>query len=448
MTQSASVPTVLWVTWETEEPGTGWVEFGQDDLVRSTPIQPSSTLHRVAVLGLKADRTYQFRAVTQDADGTLHHSEILTGETQGPTGLGPILITDYDPERVHSAEAYIAVATRTVDTSYVLIIDREGDVVWFTEGSPEAAIQVPKIARDGRSLIWAEWDRDKQVDVGQIVRMSLDGEDMETTRAPFVHHDFVEHGDETLGFLSVDIRDVGNPALALSDVILETPVGATDDETTQRFSFFDDYGYEPWRACGHATGLADEWGLVDADEWTHANSLMYDDDDDAYLIQARFLDALLKVDRSTHEVLWQIGGEHGDFSLPNGDPAFVDTYQPQLWSHGHMSHVWEDGFMLFDNGDHQTPQVSRVVEYRYDVQAKTIEEVWSYSDDRFMKFLSDAQKLDNGNVFIVSTPFTEMSEVLQDGTVVWRAHLDDQAYFGRAAYLDDLYTLSSSLLHQ
>ena len=42
-----------------------------------------------------------------------------------------------------------------------------------------------------------------------------------------------------------------------------------------------------------------------------------------------------------------------------------------------------------------------------------------------------------------------MSEILTDGTVVWRAELaDDEAYFGRAAYLADLYALESSLLYQ
>ena len=438
----------MWVSWQTEEPGASWIEYGLEELTHRTPTQPATTQHRIPVLGLKADRTYRFRAVTETATGVLE-SEVIEAETLGPTGLGPIEITDYDPSRVHSASAHFAVATRTSTSTFALIIDREGDIVWFVEGPPQSAIQVPKIARDGRSLIWAEWDRDKQIDIGRVVKMSLDGETLETTRAPFAHHDFVEHADGTVGFLSVDIRDLGNPRLALSDVILETTAGETEDRTETVFSFFDDYGHPFWRPCGHATGLADEWGLEGADEWTHANSLMFDDNDDAYFVHARFLDALLKIDRATGEVIWQLGGEHGDFTLPNGDPAFVDTYAPELWSHGHMSHIWDDGFILFDNGDHRSPQVSRVAEYRFDVDNATVEEVWSYSDGRFMKFLSDAQKLDNGNVFIVSTPYTEMSEILTDGTVVWRAELaDDEAYFGRAAYLADLYALESSLLYQ
>lgn len=448
-TLSDVVTTVVWVDWETDVPGTGWVEYGLGDLTLRTPVDASATTHRVAVLGLKSDQAYDFRAVTQLEDGTELSSEVVSLDTVGPQGLGAVVVAEYDATQMHSTDAFFVVSVRTNESSFIVLLDRDGDVVWFMEAVAPSSFHTPRITRDGTGIIWAEWDRDKQIDLGRITRISLSGEDHVSTAAPHVHHDFVEHDDGTVGYITTDIRDLGNPVLTLSDQIKEIQMGAPDtDDPSEVWSFFDDYGIPFWHPCDDSVENVDRWGLSGADEWTHANSLMYSRADDAYYIQPRFFDALVKFDRGSGEVLWQIGGEYGNFTKSDGDPAFTSVYQPQLWSHGHMSHIWEDGFMYYDNGNHRSPRQSKVSEYAYNTQTMTVEEVWSFTDGRFMSYLSDVRKLDNGNVFILSSPAAELSEVTQAGDVVWRATMpDDGVTFGRASYIGDVYELTSSLLH-
>ena len=446
---SEVVSTVVWVEWSTDAAGAGWVEYGLGDLAKRTPIDASAAEHRVAVLGLKAGHEYDLRAVTELDDGTQLVSDVVAVTPIGPTSLNDVVITEYDPELVHSKDAYFAVAMLRFPSqgnSMLLIIDREGDVVWFMEAANDLTINNPKVSADGTALIWAEWDRPKQEDKGRIKRMSLDGETLTEMNAPFAHHDFIEHADGTVGFLSHEIRDLGNPRMVLTDSIIENEMGSENDGTTI-FSFFDDYLVPFYIPCEHAEGTTDHWGLEGDDEWTHSNSLMYDANDDTYIVAPRYLDSLVKFDRSTGNIIWQMGGEFGDFAKTDGTPAFIGTALPQLWSHGHMSHMWDGGFMYYDNGQHYSPKVSKISEYAYDEQAMTIEEVWSFTDGRYMDFLSDARKLNNGNVFIVSSPIGEMMEIQQDGTVVWRSTLSDVKY-GRATYISDLYDLKSSLMYE
>ncbi len=65
-------------------------------------------------------------------------------------------------------------------------------------------------------------------------------------------------------------------------------------------------------------------------EWSHSNSIAYEPIEDAYYILPRFFDALLKIDGTTGDLIWQMGGIHGDFTSDEG---------PDLLQHAHFSHV-------------------------------------------------------------------------------------------------------------
>ena len=61
--------------------------------------------------------------------------------------------------------------------------------------------------------------------------------------------------------------------------------------------------------------------------------------------------------------------------------------------HAHMSHRWNDGILVFDNGYHTSPAQSRVVEYAIDEELGTYEQVWEYPDPsgRFVHHFSVMQ---------------------------------------------------------
>jgi outer membrane protein assembly factor BamB len=101
-----------------------------------------------------------------------------------------------------------------------------------------------------------------------------------------------------------------------------------------------------------------------------------------------------------------------------------------------MSQAWSDGFVVFDNGYHHQPAVSRAVEYALDVEARTIERVWSFTSENstFNPVLGDVLKLEN--TYLVSWTVEGMlTEITPDGTVVWRASSELGTATGRLFYL-------------
>jgi hypothetical protein len=200
--------------------------------------------------------------------------------------------------------------------------------------------------------------------------------------------------------------------------------GSGDGEVV--LSFFDDRG-PPFVPCSHGL-LPDERLGVDVYEWTHANSLVWLPERDRLIVGARLIDAALALDRRTGEVAWQLGGVQATLAL--ADPQTAS-------SHGHFSDAWDGGLLVYDNGSHREPRVSRVVEYAIDEGAGTAEAVWVQDDvdQRFVAFLGDARRLPGGDVLIASGEAGTLDEVTRDGRLVWRLSLPPDVVVGRTWHL-------------
>jgi outer membrane protein assembly factor BamB len=112
--------------------------------------------------------------------------------------------------------------------------------------------------------------------------------------------------------------------------------------------------------------------------------------------------------------------------------------------HGHLSDLWEDGALVFDNGDHRPDLRSRVVEYRLDLQAGTFQQTWEYwhPEGMHIPILGDARRLPDGNKLIAWSSQGRLVEVTPDGDEVWSVQTDVGAIWGRVRWLDDLYAPS------
>lgn len=152
-------------------------------------------------------------------------------------------------------------------------------------------------------------------------------------------------------------------------------------------------------------------------EWTHANTVSECRNGDI-LVSFRNLSTVLRIERPSGAVRWKlthptIAQQHGPYELENGN------------------------ILIFDNGthrlDHTTPY-SRVIE----VDPASNEIVWSYQErqvsDFFSPFISNTQRLPNGNTLICEGSFGRLFEVTTEGEVVWEyvnphflvpAHLPD-----------------------
>ncbi len=430
-----AVPTVVTVTWTSAEAGVSHVEYGLDGLDRSSPTtSAAATEHAVRLLGLKAGATYRFRVVTEpDGGDPLVSDERELTLAPPPAQLPDLTVSEVDAARMQPG-GYVLTSYLQPDNSWVVILDRDGDYVWFHEAAAGLSIPTAKPGRDGQSILYTQNDREQTADLSGTVRVSLDGEIQTVTRILLGHHDFVELPDGTIAWISLETRELTvekSDFLVAGDVILEAEEGFDDEDgkPPMIFNFFDDYG-DPWITCNH---FFDEAYGTGAKDWTHCNSLMYDEADDAYLIMCRNLDNLLKISRSNGEIIWEIGGLHATVELPADD----------AWSHGHMSHFWGDGFLVFDNGYHHDPQHSRVAAYDLDTGAGSAALAWDYWDpeERFIPLLGDARRLPGGNTLACWTSAGLMTELTPDGDVVWRLDTDIGTAMGRVTWIEDLYQL-------
>lgn len=138
----------------------------------------------------------------------------------------------------------------------------------------------------------------------------------------------------------------------------------------------------------------------------HINSVALASDGNL-VISCRHLDELTKINRSTGEIMWRMGGSKcrnnqfefvGDTS--NNFFGFSHQHDPKFLSNGNL--------LLFDNGSLKPVQSSRAVEYEIDEANRRVRKVWEYihpgneenPSGLFVPAMGSVQRLPNGNTLI------------------------------------------------
>lgn len=461
---SAEVDNVWIVSGEGVVSGDVTVEYGLDDggsgdaglLTEATPAGAADPAFAVPVLGMKAYHHYSLRVVVTGAGGERTEGEVHGYDVPPPPQALPTFTVDTRDDALaqDGGGGLFLLSLLQGGNSWVIVIDRDGDYVWWKAADEGFSIPSTHLSPNGPFFVYTQNDRNQTSPLGGIVRIAVDGSARTITWSEGGHHDAVElPGEGTIAFIGAEILDtdigVAFDKLA-ADTIWEVPIGA-DSASQAREVFRLAEAVEPWRMCSHFDAEAYN---AEAYDWSHANSLMVAEDGDYYLMAKNF-DALMKIDRETGALLWTLGdamnegtrdGTHdGDFTLVGADP--------DRFTHSHMSQVWgggTDGHMsVFDNGYHRRlpsgDEVarSRATEYAWDEQARTYELVWEYDmpDQGFVPLLGDVRRLEGGNHLVSFTSSALVQEVTADGQVAWSASGDVGNGTGRITYLRDLYSL-------
>jgi hypothetical protein len=145
-----------------------------------------------------------------------------------------------------------------------------------------------------------------------------------------------------------------------------------------------------WRAWDNYN-LADVNGNPD---FPHMNAIDIDDDGNI-LVSARHLSEVTKINRDSGDIIWRLSGAHSSFSFVN-DPFNGTSFQHNI------SALGSGHYMVFDNGDGRTNQVSRAVEYQLDLTNMTATVAWQYlgTPERYAYYCGSAQRLPTGNTLI------------------------------------------------
>jgi len=151
-----------------------------------------------------------------------------------------------------------------------------------------------------------------------------------------------------------------------------------------------------WRTIDH-------YDILDADQfvnltqhqidWTHCNSIEIDTDGNI-LLSTRNFDEVTKIDRTTGDIIWRLGGEKNQFTFINDTRGFSRQHCVRQLSNGNL--------IMFDNGVYLVPEYSSVVEYEIDATNFTATLVRRYTRNEsvFSSSRGSVQELPNGHILI------------------------------------------------
>ncbi len=404
--EATEVATVLRVRWSTFTPSSGHVSFGPTggtlDLV--TPATDEGTQHEVLLLGVPADTDVTFRVSSENGtcSATSPDQSARTGSL--PSGLFPTRATGTAPW-----SGYQVVPLQ--GTGYaVVIIDNEGHYVWYHQVEAEGNLMRAFLSADGKHVLLCHAGPQEALQDGKIVKISLDGSEVTEVPFPYIDHDMVELPDGTIAAIVVETRE-GRSA----DKIVEL---APDGTQTEVFSAWD-----AWDPA--------ELGIPDREpNWTHGNALDYDADEDVYYLSMKSMGTLAKIDRATGEVAWTMNGFANQFT-------YVDTEPIQMH---HQFEVLDGTILFFENGDPDRA-MSRAVEVAYDEDARTVQEIWSYTSDPplYVFAKGDVLRFDDGVTQVVWSSAGQIQNVSAEKEVIWQLDLDLGQAMTFVQYVPSMY---------
>jgi hypothetical protein len=343
---------------------------------------------------------------------------IITSKLFGPVASGTIYTTLINLNELEKS--------LPITTPYIIELSASGTIVHAKQVSDIAIDYVP--GKDGGSTLgrfvgpgaiksgWYQVRNDQRE-----VQSRLTIQDNSNTDVHGITH--LENGNYIVPSYKMHIDEGGS---VLQSFLIE-------EQTPQGEVVF------VWDSINHVslteasyTEVREYWIENDINNYFHGNSVA-EAQDGNLLISGRHVNMVIKIDRYSGEVLWRLGGKLSDF-------VFVDDPRGGF-SHQHsVSQLSNGNILLYDNGNLNETQISRVVEYKIDETTKTATLVWSYTDGRFTYATGSVQRLSNGNTFIgwglertgMSSTSPRMTEVNPEGKVVMHIYTPDDSGFYNA----------------
>lgn len=376
------------------------------------------------IIGMRANKRHTFFIAIQDESGhKTMWSETLEYMTpklpSGPRDWPPISINVSHPElmepgitlisirrRVPGREIMMTKAQRAFSRDWSLIVglDLNGDVVWYYQVNTRIAgfdylhnghlfylthdFCAVEIDMLGNKV--AQWYAGKRPQ-GEV-------EGATPVDVQTIHHQphelpsgnflvMTAHSKKIKNFYTSEVDPGAEKAdtNVMCDEIVEFRRDGSIVWNWNSFEYLD-----PNR-IGYQT-LGPYWkvrGFPDHADWTHGNGLFYDEKNDAVLICLRMQDAIIKVDRSTGEIVWILGDHHGwpdwlqsKLLRPEGKVHWpYHMHNPKATPEGTIL-LWNNSIfqaLPFDGKRKMLPHetYSRAVEYLVDEKRMTVREVWA-----------------------------------------------------------------------
>jgi hypothetical protein len=377
---------------ELDGPGAVRVQYWSDDGPRLEVTESGiSPTHVVELFRLRSASTYQYEVTPVGSDGV--PGTLVGGEFE--TDTLPARISRITPNisgepsfPLLMLEAFNRVGTLDMP----VIIDSQGEVVWYRQGSQAAALGFD-ILEDGNFVFQASPNVEVVTPFNQVVA-TLSEEDAATRTGlgSFdIHHDIVVTPDNTILLLVQDTGTVNDTVWA-GEAVWEW--NYRTDVLEKRWSTFDVLSPSSHRGPRSVPN-----------DWLHANSLSMGPRGNL-LMSLFFTHEVISIAPDFQSLEWRLGGPDSSFDVLDGG---MDAGQHTA------REVGTDRILLFDNGrDRPGGELySRALELEIDRLSNTAGIVWEFrpSPDIYAPIVGSTYRLSDGNTvsaFGVSPGFAGM----------------------------------------
>lgn len=416
-TVDPDMATLVWISWyqrssATQSWVTYWVEGGEEH--RTPTVAADVGDQDVALLGIPAQHTVSYQIHSQLTDGTAVASQVYSTQTGAlPDALHtPVLIQA--ASKGSSPQDHVLLSVDMGDgwfqgPFYVLLVNREGEVVWYRKTSDSRCSMFTRVSRSGdHVLIDAStlYTFDNALRP-TVTRLTLDGRHSMEVEVPQMHYAFDEEADGSLlyGAASSD-RDFHLDRMR--------PDG-TVERIWSCYPWMKPYSDAMW-ACA-------------------VNAVFWRADTNTVLWSMFETSTVAEVDLDSGTVVRHFGQLPDGYAFDPPESVFDLQHAPNVSADGTLmvsTHIIGDDF------------AQRAREYAIDDDQQTLTEVWSYGaqSDAYARYAGEAQRLSNGNVLVNYGTDGILREVSTAGETLWEIEWHDRL-IGHATLIDDLYALNA-----
>ena len=360
---------------------------------------------------LNWDTNYSWEVCGVDEYSDICFNKEFTTSSIDELSLNQINILDMD-----SVQYYDGINILDFESlGYSLAIDKYGNIIWFADNNNfnNSKIISGELLDNGNFTGFSN---------GVGYEFTIDSDIIFETPSDFnVHHQISKTNQETYFIIDAEIEyhpcpiecDIGFSMLPIpwqGDRFIElNSLG----EIIWEWNTFNEISlleYNPYYAETYN-------GVVEFD-WTHSNSVLYDEASESVYVSIRNLSRVTSIDYLTGEVNWNLG--ESNFMI---NPDFENEIN---FSQQHSVQLTDNGNLIFfDNGRFQDPELSRCIEVAFENEEPII--VWEHTlpDSMFTGSRGECDRLANGNTLISAGRNGNVIEVNSNNDLVWHLNVKD-----------------------
>ena len=301
---------------------------------------------------------------------------------------------------------------------YSLAINKYGEPIWFTrkENFNMDQIIVTQFLENGNFVGFSN---------GRGYEFNIDSDIVfEIPNEYSIHHEIRKTNNDTYFFIDAEIEYHPCP-IECDDNFSYFPVPWQGD----RFIEINSLGEIVWDWNTFEEISLNEYnplyaqiynGVLDLD-WTHSNSVFYDENTESVYVSIRNLSRISSIDYLSKDINWSIG--ESDFME---NPSFQNEIN---FSQQHSAQLTDNGNLIFfDNARFQEPEHSRCIEVGFDNNEPIL--IWEQvlPDSMFTGSRGECDRLDSGNSLISAGRSGNVVEVNPDNEIVWHLNVKQSGY--------------------